>query len=46
MHRWTIPRRFHTLTLLPNGQVLAAGGETQNNVGKFSITDSAELYTP
>ena len=42
----TIPRRFDTLTLLPNGQVLAAGGQTQNNVGKFSITDSAELYTP
>ncbi len=42
----TIPRAFHTLTVLPNGQVLAAGGETQNNVGKFSITASAELYTP
>ncbi len=40
------PRAFHTLTVLPNGQVLAAGGETQNNVGKFSITASAELYTP
>jgi D-arabinose 1-dehydrogenase-like Zn-dependent alcohol dehydrogenase len=28
------------------GHELAAGGETQNNVGKFSITASAELYTP
>ena len=42
----SIPRAFHTLTLLPNGHVLAAGGETQNNVGKFSITASAELFTP
>jgi hypothetical protein len=42
----TIPRAFHTLTVLQNGQVLAAGGETQNNVGKFSTTASAELFTP
>jgi hypothetical protein len=42
----SIPRTDHTLTLLPNGQVLAAGGETQNNVGKLSITGSAELFTP
>ncbi len=42
----TIPRAFHTLTALQNGQVLAAGGETQNNVGKFSTTASAELFTP
>lgn len=42
----SIPRAAHTLTQLPNGQVLAAGGETQNNVGKFSITASAELFTP
>jgi hypothetical protein len=42
----TIPRHLHTATVLQNGQVLAAGGQTQNNVGKFSITGSAELYTP
>jgi hypothetical protein len=42
----SIPRTGHTLTLLQNGQVLAAGGETQNNVGKHSITASAELFTP
>ena len=42
----TIPREFHTLTPLPDGQVLAAGGQTQNNKGTFSITASAELYTP
>jgi hypothetical protein len=40
-----IPRASDTLALLPNGQVLAAGGETQNKVGKFSIT-SAEIFTP
>lgn len=42
----TIPRAFHTLTVLQNGQVLAAGGETQNNVGKTSVTASAELFAP
>jgi hypothetical protein len=42
----TIPREFHTLTPLQNGQVLAAGGETQNNKGTFSTTASAELYKP
>jgi hypothetical protein len=42
----TIPRAFHTLTPLPNGQVLAAGGETQNKKGTISTTASAELYTP
>ena len=42
----TIPRHRHTATVLQNGQVLAAGGEMESNVGKFSITASAELYTP
>lgn len=42
----TIPRTAHSLTVLQNGQVLAAGGETQNNVGTTSITATAELYTP
>ena len=42
----TIPREFHTLTVLPNGQVLAAGGYTQNNKDTLSVTDSAEFYTP
>jgi hypothetical protein len=41
----TIPREDHSLTLLPNGQVLAAGGYTQNNK-KISVTASAELFTP
>ena len=42
----TIPRTAHSLTVLQNGQVLAAGGETQNNVGTKSITQTAELFTP
>jgi len=39
-------RDTFTLTVLPNGQVLAAGGETQDNKGNFFYTNSAELYTP
>jgi hypothetical protein len=42
----SIPREDHTLTLLPNGQMLAAGGYTQHNDGKISVTASAELFTP
>jgi hypothetical protein len=44
-----IPREDHTLTLLPNGQMLAAGGYTQSNSQvnpKISVTASAELFTP
>ena len=36
----------HTATVLPNGQVLAAGGEVKNSSGGFTILASAELYTP
>jgi hypothetical protein len=45
----SIPRDGHTLTLLPNGQLLAAGGYTQNTNGNkrtISVTASAELFTP
>jgi hypothetical protein len=38
--------RMRLCSTRPNGQVLAAGGEIQNKVGKFSITASAELCTP
>ncbi len=37
----TAPRSQFTLTLLPNGQVLAAGGYQEAN-----ILNSAELYDP
>jgi hypothetical protein len=39
----TIPRAFHTLTPLPDGQVLAAGGETKssNHAGMISTTARA-----
>jgi hypothetical protein len=36
------PRVSHTVTVLPNGQVLAAGGEAAN----ITALGSAELYTP
>src|SRR5260370_31999588 len=42
----TIPPPFHTLPVLPNAPVLAAAGETQKNVGKFSTTASSALCTP
>src|SRR5439155_14224826 len=38
----TVPRSYHTATILPNGQVLVAGGtDCEGN-----ILSSAELYTP
>jgi N-acetylneuraminic acid mutarotase len=39
-------RRSHTLTLLPNGKALAAGGVSRNPSGATIIIASAELYTP
>ncbi len=38
----TVPRRFHTATLLPDGQVLATGGQ---DADEYAIV-SAELYVP
>jgi N-acetylneuraminic acid mutarotase len=42
----TIPRHAHSATLLPNRKVLAAGGQTEDSKGKFTVVASAELYTP
>jgi hypothetical protein len=43
----TTARSLHTATLLPNGQVLIAGGEQGNSLGSApAILASAELYDP
>lgn len=40
-------RYFHTSTLLPNGRVLVAGGQSDGNFGfGSSVFASAELYDP
>ncbi len=41
-----VARRNHTLTLLPDGKALAAGGVSLNSSGATVIVGSAELYTP
>jgi hypothetical protein len=39
-------RSGHTLTRLPNGQALAAGGFFKDSSGTITFLTSAELYTP
>ena len=36
-------REARTATMLPNGQVLAAGGEVKNSSGGFTILAGAEI---
>jgi hypothetical protein len=43
--RMTVARLGQSATLLPNGQVLIAGGETGNS-GVDTFLSSAELFTP
>jgi N-acetylneuraminic acid mutarotase len=40
-----VSRARDTASLLPNGQVLVAGGENESN-DRFTTLTSAELYTP
>ncbi len=42
----TTPRENQTATLLPNGQVLVAGGNGNCVNGSCPILSSAELYNP
>jgi N-acetylneuraminic acid mutarotase len=39
-------RNNQSATLLPDGQVLVAGGQSTASTGKFTDVASAELYTP
>jgi N-acetylneuraminic acid mutarotase len=41
-----VPRNDQSATLLPNGQVLAAGGQSTTSNGKTTEVASTELYTP
>ena len=40
------PRFSHTMTVLPNGQVLVAGGFSHPFPGYLTPLSTAELYTP
>lgn len=39
-------RNHHTATVLQNSEVLAAGGESEDEKGNLFYTNSAQLYTP
>jgi N-acetylneuraminic acid mutarotase len=42
----SVARAYHTATLLPDGEVLVAGGATTYNGVRGSVTKSAEIYNP
>jgi hypothetical protein len=42
----TLPRMYHTATLLPSGKVLITGGALAWLVGPYILTNTAELFDP
>ena len=44
--KMAVSRTGHTATLLRDGRVLITGGFNYNNLNKFTVLDSAELYDP
>jgi hypothetical protein len=42
----SVARAYHTATLLPDGEVLVAGGATTYNGTRGTVAKSAEIYNP